>query len=155
MILPLVPGRSPYLVMAHPLPGDSHRRQQSVWEALEPGLPDSKASRHSWALYAHSSDPPASTPCSSGLKHGAASKVALVRPKDRPISLSGVRAQAGAATEAETRQQDLPQRKPGRVVSTPVPKLTQALPCVAAFPCPLPWTDSPFLVSASTGPPCL
>lgn len=94
----------------------------------------------------------ASTPCSFELKHGSPSKVALVRPNDRPISLSGVRAHAGPATEAETRQQNLPQRKPGRVVSIPVPKLTQALPCMAAFPCPLPWTDSPFSVSASTGP---
>lgn len=152
MILPLFPGRSPYLVMAHPLPGDSHRQLRSVWEALEPGLPDSKASKHSWTLCTQFQSACLPHPVSCGLKHGAPSKVALVRPNNRPISLLGVRAHADPATEAETRQQDLSQRKPGRVVSIPVPKLTQALPCVAAFPCPLPWTDSPFSVSASTGP---
>lgn len=104
------------------------------------------------------------TPCSSGLKHGTPGNVALVRSNNRPVSLSGVRAHAGPATEAGTQQQDLPQRKPGRVVSIPVPKAHSGTVLCGGFSVPSavdrqPWRVfcalCPFSVSASAGPPCL
>lgn len=49
-------------------------------------------------------------------------------------------------------KQNLLWRERGRVVSTPTPELTQALPCVLASPCPPLGTDSPSLAAASPGP---
>lgn len=104
------------------------------------------------------------TPCSSGLKHGTPSKVALVRSNNRPVSPSGVRAHAGPAMEAGTRQQDLPQRKPGRVVSIPVPKAHSGTVLCGGFSMPSAMDRQSwrlfralclFSVSASAGPPCL
>lgn len=72
----------------------------------------------------------------------------LFRLNDRPGSLSSVRDGTGPVTEAGALHRNLLWRKPGRVISTPIPELTQAPPCMVA---PL-GTDIPSLAAASTGP---